>query len=63
MGSNGNYWTSSPNGTNVRNPKFNSTNANFDNANRATARAVRCFRITTPQNCFIYYFTTDLIPY
>ena len=41
-GSNGNYWSSSVNGTNARNLNFNSDNANTNSNNRANGFSVRC---------------------
>ena len=45
QGSNGNYWSSSPNGTNAYNLNFNSSNVNpADNNNRANGFSVRCLK-------------------
>lgn len=44
VGSNGNYWSSTINGTNSRNLNFNSSNANMNNNNRANGNSVRCFK-------------------
>jgi len=41
-GSNGNYWTSSVDGTNSRNLNFNSSSANFNSSHRANGFTVRC---------------------
>jgi hypothetical protein len=45
VGSNGNYWSSTVDGTNSRNLYFNSSNANMNNNNRANGNSVRCLRI------------------
>jgi hypothetical protein len=42
VGSNGNYWSSSVDGTNARNLNFNSSNANVNSNNRANGNSVRC---------------------
>lgn len=42
MGSNGNYWSSSVDGTNARNLNFNSSDANMNSNNRANGNSVRC---------------------
>jgi hypothetical protein len=42
VGSNGNYWSSTVDGTNSRNLNFNSSNANMNNNNRANGNSVRC---------------------
>jgi hypothetical protein len=45
QGSNGNYWSSGPNGTNAYNLNFNSTNVNpANNNNRANGFSVRCVK-------------------
>jgi len=45
QGTNGNYWSSSPNGTNGYNMNFNSSNINpSNNNNRANGFSVRCFK-------------------
>jgi uncharacterized protein (TIGR02145 family) len=44
VGSNGNYWSSSVNGTNAWNLNFNSGNANMNNNNRANGFSVRCLK-------------------
>ena len=45
QGSNGNYWSSSPSGTNASNLIFNATNVNPANANnRANGLTVRCLK-------------------
>jgi hypothetical protein len=41
-GSNGNYWSSSVNGSNARNLNFNSGNAGTNNNNRANGFSARC---------------------
>jgi len=43
-GSNGNYWSSTVNGSNARNLNFNSSNANMNNNNRANGFSVRCLK-------------------
>ena len=43
-GSNGNYWSSTVNGTNSWNLNFNSGNANMNNNNRANGFSVRCLK-------------------
>ena len=42
-GSNGNYWSSTVNGTNSRNLNFNGSNANLNN-NRANGFSARCLK-------------------
>jgi uncharacterized protein (TIGR02145 family) len=42
VGSNGNYWSSTVDGTNARNLNFNSSDANFNSNNRANGFSVRC---------------------
>jgi hypothetical protein len=44
VGSNGNYWSSTVNGSNARNLNFNSDNANMNSNNRANGFSVRCFK-------------------
>lgn len=44
VGSNGNYWSSTVNGTNARNLNFNSGNANMNSNNRANGFSVRCLK-------------------
>ncbi len=44
VGSNGNYWSSTVDGTNSRNLNFNSSNANTNNNNRANGNSVRCLK-------------------
>jgi hypothetical protein len=44
QGTNGNYWSSTVNGTNARNLNFNSTAANTNNNNRANGFSVRCLK-------------------
>ncbi len=45
QGSNGNYWSSSPNGTNAYNLNFNSSSVNpANNNNRANGFSVRCIK-------------------
>ena len=43
-GSNGNYWSSTVNGSNSRNLNFNSGNANMNNNYRANGFSVRCLK-------------------
>jgi uncharacterized protein (TIGR02145 family) len=47
VGSNGNYWSSTVNGTNAKNLNFNSSNANLNNNNRADGLSVRCIKDNT----------------
>jgi uncharacterized protein (TIGR02145 family) len=43
QGSNGNYWSSTPNGSNAYNLNFNSSNVNpGNNNNRSNGFSVRC---------------------
>jgi|SaaInl47_10m_RNA_FD_contig_123_23280_length_2926_multi_4_in_0_out_0_5 uncharacterized protein (TIGR02145 family) len=44
VGTNGNYWTSSVNGTKSRNLNINSGGANLNNNNRANGFSVRCVK-------------------
>ncbi len=45
QGTNGNYWSSSPNTTNGYNLNFNASNINpSNNNNRANGYSVRCFK-------------------
>ena len=44
VGSNGNYWSSTVDGTNSRNLNFNSSNANMNTNNRANGNSVRCLK-------------------
>jgi uncharacterized protein (TIGR02145 family) len=44
VGSNGNYWSSTVDGTNARNLNFNSSNANMNSNNRANGFSVRCLK-------------------
>ncbi len=44
VGSNGNYWSSTIDGTNSRNLNFNSSNANMNSNNRANGNSVRCLK-------------------
>lgn len=44
VGSNGNYWSSTVDGTNSRNLNFNSSNANMNSNNRANGFSVRCIK-------------------
>lgn len=44
VGSNGNYWSSTVDGTNSYNLNFNSGNANMNSNNRANGRSVRCLK-------------------
>jgi hypothetical protein len=47
VGSNGNYWSSTVDGTNSRNLNFNSSNANMNSNNRANGNSVRCLKDCT----------------
>jgi len=44
VGVNGNYWSSTVDGTNSRNLNFNSDNANMNSNNRANGYTVRCLK-------------------
>ena len=44
VGSNGNYWSSTVDGTNSRNLNFNSSNAIMNSNNRANGFSVRCLK-------------------
>ena len=44
VGSNGNYWSGTVNGTNAQNLNFNSGNANMNSNNRANGNSVRCLK-------------------
>ena len=44
VGTNGNYWSSTVDGTNSRNLNFNSSNANMNSNNRANGFSVRCIK-------------------
>lgn len=44
VGSNGNYWSATVDGTNARNLNFNSSNANMNSNNRANGNSVRCLK-------------------
>jgi hypothetical protein len=44
VGSNGNYWSSTLDGTNAKNLNFNSSNANTNSNNRAFGFSVRCLK-------------------
>ena len=44
VGVNGNYWSSTVDGTNSRNLNFNSDNVNMNSNNRANGFTVRCFK-------------------
>ena len=44
VGSNGNYWSSTIDGTNSRYLYFNSANANMNSNNRANGYTVRCLK-------------------
>ena len=44
VGSNGNYWSSTVDGTNSRNLNFNSSDANMNSNNRANGNSVRCLK-------------------
>ena len=52
VGTNGNYWSATPNGTtNAYNLNFNSTNANTNNNNRNNGFTVRCVSALTHAVC------------
>lgn len=42
VGTNGNYWSATINGTNAYNLNFNSTGSNVNNNNRSNGMSVRC---------------------
>ena len=44
VGSKGNYWSSTVDGTNSRNLNFNSSNANMNSNNRANGNSVCCLK-------------------
>jgi hypothetical protein len=44
VGANDNYWSSTVDGTNLRNLNFNSSNANMNSNNRANGNSVRCLK-------------------
>lgn len=44
VGSNGNYWSSTVDGTNARNLNFNNSNAAWNSNNRANGFSVRCLK-------------------
>lgn len=44
VGSKGNYWSSTVDGTNSQNLNFNSSNANMNSNNRANGNSVRCLK-------------------
>jgi hypothetical protein len=44
VGTNGNFWSSTVNGTNANNLNFNSSNANMNTNNRANGNTVRCLK-------------------
>ena len=44
VGGNGNYWSSTVDGTNSRKLNFNSGNANMNSNNRANGLTVRCLK-------------------
>jgi hypothetical protein len=48
VGSNGNYWSSTVDGTNSRNLNFNSNNASMSSNNRGNGNSVRCLK-----DCYI----------
>ena len=50
VGSNGNYWSATVDGTNARNLNFNSSNANMNSNNRANGNSVRCLKDYNLQN-------------
>ena len=53
VGSNGNYWSSTVDGSNSRNLNFNSTGANTNSNNRANGNSVRCLK-----DCVLHYSAT-----
>ncbi len=54
VGSNGNYWSATVDGTNARNLNFNSSNANMNSNNRANGNSVRCLK-----DCSLLYSATS----
>lgn len=54
VGSNGNYWSSTVDGTNARNLNFNSSNANVNSNNRANGFSVRCLKDCTILHALIH---------
>jgi hypothetical protein len=58
VGSNGNYWSSTVDGTNSRNLNFNSSNANMNNNNRANGNSVRCLK-----DCNILHGSTTALDF
>ena len=54
VGSNGNYWSSTVDGTNARNLNFNSSNANMNSNNRANGFSVRCLKDCTILHALIH---------
>ena len=59
VGSNGNYWSGTVDGTNSRNLNFNSSNANMNSNNRANGNSVRCLKDYS-HACFCHIFFTDI---
>jgi hypothetical protein len=58
VGSNGNYWSSTVDGSNSRNLNFNSSNANTNNNNRANGNSVRCLK-----DCNILHVSTTALDF
>jgi len=59
VGTNGNYWSSTVNGTNARNLNFNSGNVNVNNNNRANGFSCRCVsELNTYKRFFYELFAT-----
>jgi hypothetical protein len=54
VGTNGNYWSSTVNGTNAWNLNFNSADSNMNNNNRANGFSVRCLQDWYSPLLFIY---------
>ena len=52
VGANGNYWSSTVNGTNAWNLNFNSSDSNMNTNNRATGFSVRCLQDWYPPISF-----------
>lgn len=59
VGSNGNYWSSTIDGTNARNLNFNSSNANMNSNNRANGFTVRCLK----DYCILHALIHSLFPF
>ena len=58
VGSNGNYWSSTVDGSNSQNLNFNSSNANMNSNNRANGNSVRCLK-----DCSLYHSTAALVSF